>query len=67
MIDYLLLAAFAVAGGYTIWRLMVGLLNSSAAPLRMDENEEAKPAAEADPSRLPGSVTRAPWQSRDGQ
>ena len=40
MIDYLLLAGFGVAGGYTIWRLFVGLLNSSSAPAGTDENED---------------------------
>ena len=64
MIDYLLLAGFAAAGGYTVWRLFVGLLNSSAAPARMDAAEDRNQAAEANASPPPGSVTRAPWQSR---
>jgi hypothetical protein len=63
MIDYLLLAGFAAAGGYTIWRLFVGLLNSSAAPARTDVSEDPDQAADA--SRQPGPVTHAPWQSRN--
>lgn len=64
MIDYLLLAGFAAASGYTICRLFVGLRNSSTARVRMDGTEEGNLAADADTPRPAGFATRAPWQSR---
>jgi hypothetical protein len=64
MIDYLLLGGFVAASGYAICRLFVGLRNSSAANLRMDETEERNQAADVDTPRPAKSATRAPWQSR---
>jgi hypothetical protein len=61
-IDYLLLGVFAGASVYTICRLLVGLRNSSAAPVRMgateDENQAAAPARcrAASATRAPGTL-----------
>ena len=64
MIDYLLLAGFAAASVYTIFRLFVGLRNSPPAQVRMDVADEGNLPTDAETSRRAEFATRAPWQSR---
>ena len=63
-IDYLLLAAAVLAGGYVVARLLVGLLRSSAGDPSLEHNSDLKARVAAEPKLERVEKTAAPWHYR---
>ena len=64
MIDYLLLAAVAIAALYTVSRLFLGWLRTGGDETASEEWPNPS-LASAEPRVYLGSTTRAPWQPRE--
>ena len=63
-IDYLLLAAAILAGGYVVARLFVGLLRSSATDAQAERELEVEAPIVREPELDRAEKTEAPWHYR---